>query len=585
MRTGNAALVVVLIVLLLAAGVVRDRVGRPVVASAATTAPAQGQSGSSRTQFSVDQLDSYSMGLLLGGLRGPLVMVLWSTSETQKNERDLDDFDTKLAMIRMLQPEFDTVHLFQMWNKAYNISVQMANLPSKYSVILGGIKYGKDVRAERKNNVNIESEVARIFFDKLGNASEKQYFRQRIRDDSLPPTEMVKFLLPIDRAEAFAQLVTAAGIDPRVATLRRELDPKLVSAVLRPADAEAMKSVLNDPAITTSVIPIQPDVDRDGTTPLRYDTLLDSNFQILPQLANRVLSPSLPADTDYMPEAGELQYLIRFEPFPDGVSTFALSYNYYKRSVALMTHTGQKHAQLSERVISSRPALALNNWTEEEYDRGRRAEMTAFGKSIGIDTTQTEIEEALANLEIGSPRKSRLIDSAIRSYERGAKTAVAAIAEYQIHLRSNREDISTYASHISWMRVLSVLLEADKKFLIAMSTDGESRIRAATEAYWLYQEASDLSLRNGLMFYANDDMVSRFFPKNASKFELLNLNTGEAGLLSSDEIGRTFAACYSYGATPEAQFSGMEDFEKFRAISGRSMVRASTLNKLIQGSE
>ena len=50
-------------------------------------------------------------------------MILWTSSESQKNEKDLEGFDTKVEWIRLLQPEFDTVHVFQVWNKAYNISV------------------------------------------------------------------------------------------------------------------------------------------------------------------------------------------------------------------------------------------------------------------------------------------------------------------------------------------------------------------------------------------------------------------------------------------------------------------------------
>jgi energy-coupling factor transporter ATP-binding protein EcfA2 len=65
--------------------------------------------------------------VVLGGLRGPLVMILWTSSEGQKAERELEDFDTKVEWIRLLQPEFDSVHIFQVWNKAYNISVQMAS--------------------------------------------------------------------------------------------------------------------------------------------------------------------------------------------------------------------------------------------------------------------------------------------------------------------------------------------------------------------------------------------------------------------------------------------------------------------------
>ena len=83
------------------------------------------QNTGSEANFS--NLNSFSLALLLGGLRGPLVMMLWTSSESQKQEKDLQDFDSKIELIRLLQPEFDSVHIFQMWNKAYNISVQMAN--------------------------------------------------------------------------------------------------------------------------------------------------------------------------------------------------------------------------------------------------------------------------------------------------------------------------------------------------------------------------------------------------------------------------------------------------------------------------
>ena len=76
-------------------------------------------------QTQLSAMPAYATALLLGGLRGPLVMMLWTSSENQKQERKLEDFDTKIEWIRLLQPEFDTVHLFQMWNKAYNISVHV----------------------------------------------------------------------------------------------------------------------------------------------------------------------------------------------------------------------------------------------------------------------------------------------------------------------------------------------------------------------------------------------------------------------------------------------------------------------------
>ena len=94
-------------------------------------------------------MNSYSLALMLGGLRGPLVMVLWSKVENQKIDRDLEDVDTMIEWIRLLQPEFDTVHIFQIWNKAYNISALMASTASKYTTILDAIDYARRVDAEK----------------------------------------------------------------------------------------------------------------------------------------------------------------------------------------------------------------------------------------------------------------------------------------------------------------------------------------------------------------------------------------------------------------------------------------------------
>jgi hypothetical protein len=91
------------------------------------------------SEAKISNLNSFSLALLLGGLRGPLVMMLWTSSETQKQEKDLEDFDSKIELIRLLQPEFDSVHIFQMWNKAYNVSVQMANKSNKYATILDAL--------------------------------------------------------------------------------------------------------------------------------------------------------------------------------------------------------------------------------------------------------------------------------------------------------------------------------------------------------------------------------------------------------------------------------------------------------------
>jgi len=129
-------------------------------------------------------LDSFALGLLLGGLRGPLVMVLWASSENQKINKDLEDIDTKIDLIRRLQPEFDSVHIFQMWNKAYNLSVMMANIQNKYAAILDGLDYGRSVLEQRADNLNVLYQMGEIYFNKLGNPvgnpADKRYYNARV---------------------------------------------------------------------------------------------------------------------------------------------------------------------------------------------------------------------------------------------------------------------------------------------------------------------------------------------------------------------------------------------------------------------
>ncbi len=135
---------------------------------------------------SLSSMNSFALGLLLGGLRGPLVMILWTDSENLKTEKNLEGVDTEIEWIRLLQPEFDTVHLFQIWNKAYNISVQMASLANKYDTILGALDYARSVDAQKPDDINIIAAIGQLYFDKLGTSSEKYYYRRRVREESKP---------------------------------------------------------------------------------------------------------------------------------------------------------------------------------------------------------------------------------------------------------------------------------------------------------------------------------------------------------------------------------------------------------------
>jgi hypothetical protein len=62
-----------------------------------TAVPTRG--GEASVSASLGGMNSFALGLLLGGLRGPLVMILWTESENAKTEKDLEGVDTMIEWI------------------------------------------------------------------------------------------------------------------------------------------------------------------------------------------------------------------------------------------------------------------------------------------------------------------------------------------------------------------------------------------------------------------------------------------------------------------------------------------------------
>ncbi|HEY7088058.1 MAG TPA: hypothetical protein VH518_08215, partial [Tepidisphaeraceae bacterium] len=335
----------------------------------------------------LSRMNSFALALLLGGLRGPLVMFLWPSAETQKQEKNLEDFDTKIELIRLLQAEFDTVHIFQIWNKAYNISVQMANVSNKYRTILDALDYAHNVDAERPNNINILSQIGQIYFDKLANSNEAPYYRQRVREETQARQDMVRVSLPPARHDELMNAALDAGLSPR--RLRINTDDKTgeIYAVIPKPIAEVLKGKLTGPDVKF-VDRARPKINKDDPAWKRaeHDVLLDAKGNLLPEYVTpKTTRPSwIPSNGEWNDDS-ELQYLKKYEPFPYGVSPWALGYAYYKRAQVLQSSYHQKHVQLGEVVVDSRPALSLKNWAEEEFELALRAEIDSFGKPVPAD--------------------------------------------------------------------------------------------------------------------------------------------------------------------------------------------------------
>ena len=444
-RRGRAAIVAVLILSLLASAATRywsDQKREEAIPRRGETSPGS----------SLSSMNSFALGLLLGGLRGPLVMFLWTESESQKADKNLEGIDTQIEWIRLLQPEFDTVHIFQVWNKAYNVSVQMASLANKYATILDAIEYAQRVEAARPNNINMIYAVGGIYFDKLGTSTEKPYYSKRVREESMPhPT-------------------------------RQRLSK-----------------------------------DDPGWRRVELDPVLDKNGMILPEL----LKPKYerPAKTTVGGDwnnGAELQYLEKYQPYPYGVNTFGFAYNYFKRAEVLQTATGQKHAQLSELVVDSRPALALKQWGESELERGRQFELRIFGRPLPEE--RNDLELPTADVAVDAPtsgkREEALAEmaAAIESYDRAAKLGPDALKEYERHLKGYGTNLATYQSHMDEVKATSALAAGDRDYLRAMLADGDARKKALATAAENYAKAAELTYRVMFKYYIDDELAAQAFP-------------------------------------------------------------------------
>jgi hypothetical protein len=445
----------------------------------------------------IANLDSFSLALLLGGLRGPLVMFLWTNSESQKSDKDLESFDTQVELIRLLQPEFDTVHLFQIWNKAYNVSVQMASLSNKYATILDAVEYAQRTLKTNPNDINILSATAGLFTDKLGNSTEKDYYRRRVRSETLP---LYRVTFPSAKVDAFKKAVADAGMDEGRVRLTTDAATGATTAIMEKLGGDRVLATFKDAGgVNVTAVPrqsLRPETRSGRRTEM--DTMLDANGRILPQF----LQPTRQVPTGQEGNDGsELQYLAQFQKddaqhqgcvgFPYGISPLALGYNYAKRAQILQRTSKQKHLQLADQVIDNQPGLALKAWSDEEWDRGRRLEQRGLAAMSNVtDTTPRELRTAAASPDAMVVDRFS-IDEAIFSYLRATQAAEASLPELARHIDLFPSKLQNYYSQNDTLKADLHLTRADARYLQAIiAPTPEARKALLEQAKADYNEAA-----------------------------------------------------------------------------------------------
>ncbi len=85
------------------------------------------------------ELEGSAFRLALVGSRGLVVAYLWNSAIQSQKRNDFHKMDERVRTVTQLQPHFLTPWVFQSWNIAYNVSVEMQGSGDMYYYIARGI--------------------------------------------------------------------------------------------------------------------------------------------------------------------------------------------------------------------------------------------------------------------------------------------------------------------------------------------------------------------------------------------------------------------------------------------------------------
>jgi hypothetical protein len=595
-RAGRLGTVAVVIIGLLTAGLSRMW-AMALQERAEQTGPSAGGVVNANRGATLAGLDSFTLALLLGGLRGPLVMFLWASSEAQKNEKDLEAFDTKVELIRLLQPEFDTVHLFQIWNKAYNISAQLPSLPHKYAAILDALDYAKNVNAERPNDLNIIGAIGALYSDKLGGAiGDKEYYIPRIREDTKYRPQPRGPRRPGATRQRHDSILEPDGtLLPGLVRALRPPPANLTARIVVPADLlPGLEAAARQAGVT---LPVTPEESTGGgaTRPAGAHNLPPVVLAVPQADADKLKALYYPADARYIDgdwiTGAELQNLDHYQPYPYGVSPLALGYSYAKRAQLLMELTGQRPLQSSNGVVDSRPALALRDWAEEEWKRAIEAELRAFGKEIPSGRQEMEVPTAEISLT-EKPVEAAEIDAAMYHYLMTVRVARDAKAEYTRHLLNPENYINKfqdYTSHIDELSGAQFMAAGDYDFLRAIKTASPDERRAALEQSAIgYRNAITWYRHMDVKYYIPQDFVQPYYPPGFTRADLDTLRVEAMrfeDILPGSETSKLTGQLGAIHAASLARMRGMgasqDDVEEYLKNITRATVRLRQIGQVL----
>ncbi len=129
---------------------------------------------------------SAAMNLVLLGMRGVAVNLLYSEFDKQKDMKQWAEMRATTESIVRLQPHFEKVWEMNGWNLAYNTSAEWDAVPDRYYYVKEGGKFMMRGVKQNRKSTHLQYHVANIYQKKIGTADESRFYRDYFLHDPDP---------------------------------------------------------------------------------------------------------------------------------------------------------------------------------------------------------------------------------------------------------------------------------------------------------------------------------------------------------------------------------------------------------------
>jgi hypothetical protein len=129
---------------------------------------------------------SAAMNLVLLGMRGVAVNMLWMELDQQKDMKRWAEMQATTESIVRLQPHYEKVWDINGWNLAYNTSAEWDAVPDRYYWVKQGAKLLKRGVARNKRATELYYRTGKVIEHKIGYADESVDYRKYFLSDPDP---------------------------------------------------------------------------------------------------------------------------------------------------------------------------------------------------------------------------------------------------------------------------------------------------------------------------------------------------------------------------------------------------------------